>query len=302
MLWVDDTPGANFMEMIFSDSPVSSGSTIETSLAVYSTRKINITYVCEAHEITANGTGDSNTIEVANVGEVAVDTVLPNSTIYFTNPGNNCSADTRCSIVEVFEASDTAPWYYKCNVTLGHTTGDDRNLSYISDDMAFIATSNIAQIGYTDDDGQQQEIYPTKSIWGTPAAGSQEAVGFRVASWALGTIAGASLFNPPMTYEGNAPTTGFELTLGHAMPFYLILALICFFHFIFIVVVAIVANRVKVGPEGHLGMSLLLRPIADQLEGVSGGRENKAYETALKHTQAKYEKSRSGRWHLVTST
>jgi len=68
------------------------------------------------------------------------------------------------------------------------------------------------------------------------------------------------------------------------------------FQFIFIVIVAIFANRVKVGPDNHLGMSLLLRPIADALEGVSSGKENSAFRDAKKRTNVKYEKAVHGRW------
>jgi hypothetical protein len=300
MLWYNNS--INYLEFVFINSTTASGKAIDTTLSVYTDRKVNVTYACEAHKITANGTGTSNYPEVEGLGPVWVNTVLPNSSVYFTNPNNFCEGSTRCSIVEVFEVSDTEPWYYKCNVTMGSTINDHQNISYISDDMAFTATSSIAQIGYTDITGQEYQIYPLNSVWGIPAGGDYTQVGDRVAIYALGSIAGASIFNPVKYYEGPAPTQAFALSLGHKYFFYVILGLICGFHLIFVVIVAIVANKVKVGPDAYLTMSLLLRPIAEGLEGVSGGKENKAYKDAVKNTTVRYEKSRSGRWILATST
>lgn len=301
MLWWDDN--SNSLDMVFSDYGAQSGNSIQTTYGVYTERTVTVNYDCEAHSVTANGTGTSNYIEVANIGTVQVDTVLPNSTVYFTNLDNLCDDAGRCSIVEVFEVSDTDPWYYKCNITMGSTQNDPRNLSYISNDMAYIATSSIAQVGYTVD-YQQYYIYPKNSPWGDPAGGAKDKIGFRTAAYALGSIAGASLSNPAIFYEGpSAPSQAFSLTLGHAVFFYLILALIVASHFIFVVVVAILANRVKVGPDAYLSMSLLLRPIAEGLEGASNGRENsKAYKDAKKNTHVRYEKARNGRWILATST
>jgi len=107
--------------------------------------------------------------------------------------------------------------------------------------------------------------------------------------------------NPTETHDGNAPHQVFQLTLNHPFFFYLIIGLICVCQLLFCVVVSVLANRVKVGPEGHLSMSLLMRPIADALEGVSGGRENKAYENAKKQYNVRYEKAPNGRWVLAMS-
>jgi len=296
MLWYDQNK--KYMEFIFSDVPAKTKS--DNVFAAYSKRTVNITYDCEAHEVTAGGRGTSNDITVANIGNVTVNSVVPDSITYFTNLNNFCSEDNlRCYIVEAFEASTLeTPYYYKCNVTMGSTMNDNANISYISDNMAYFATNSIAQIGYIDQWGQEYQIYPNKSTWGLPASGNGDLMGERIASFALGAIAGASIFNPVLQHDAIAPVQAFKLSLGHPYFFYLIIGLICGCQLLFIVIVAMVANTVKVGPEGHLSMSLLLRPIADSLEGVSGGRENKAYENAKKLYTARYEKSRNGRWVL----
>lgn len=127
-------------------------------------------------------------------------------------------------------------------------------------------------------------------------------MGLRVATFALGSLVGASMFGPKIVVVGDlAPRQAFVLNLNHAISFYLIIGLICSFQLLFVIIAGILANRVKVGPEGHLSMSLLLRPIADSLEGVSGGRENKAYENAKKAYHVRYEESKTGRWVLAMS-
>ena len=295
MLWYD-YDNSN-MEFIFSDSPAPQ--TLGT-FSVYTNRTINITYICDSHEVTANGNGSFNDIQVANVGQVYVSHKVPSSITYFTNSDNVCGngSSLRCSVVEVFEASDTDPWYYKCNITLGTTQNDPRNLSQISDLMAFKATSSIAQVGYTDDSGQEAQIYPQNSLWGMPLQGDRDAMGLTVATFALGSIAGASMFNPYTSYMGQMPSQGFYLNLGHPYFFYLIIGMICGCQLLFCVIVAVLSNQVMVGPDAHLSMSLLLRPIADALEVVSGGRKNRAYKDAKKQTQVRYEKAMNGRWIL----
>ncbi len=146
----------NNIHFVFSDSPI--GQPIG-SFSVYTSRTINVSYNCESYKVLKNGDGLSDTILVDTIGNVNVSSV-PNSTYYFTQDENQCGDNTRCSIVTAFESSNTAPWYYTCNITLGETQHDPLNISWISDDMALIATSAIAQIGYTDNLGVSSQIYP----------------------------------------------------------------------------------------------------------------------------------------------
>jgi hypothetical protein len=289
MLWYDFDN--NRMQFIFSESGPD-GST------VYTDRTLNISYICDANQVTAGGNGSSNEIEVANIGKVHVSHAAPETTSYFTNANNQCGDNRRCSIVEAFETSSNDPWYYSCNITLGETQNDPQGRSLISDQMAYIATSSIAQMGFSDSTGQEAQIYPQNSVWGYPLGGSKDYMGLTMATWALGSIAGATLFNPPLFYMGEQPSQGQYLKLGHPYFFYLIIGMICGCHLGFAVIVAILANRVMVGPDSHLKMSLLLRPIADSLEGVSSGKVNTAYRAAKKQTLVRYEKARNGRWIL----
>jgi hypothetical protein len=95
-----------------------------------------------------------------------------------------------------------------------------------------------------------------------------------------------------------APSPGVVLEVGHQKLFYAILGAITGAHLFFLLLVAYLANSVKVGPEGALSMALLLRPIADALDGVSGGKENQALKDAKKNTMIRYEKGPNGKWKV----
>jgi len=295
MLWFDLEE--HYAEMIFTaSSPYYLGGPIPPS--VYTSRRVRVDYSCTANQVTKGGDGTSHQIEVVNVGNLNISHVRPDSITFFTEENNLCANDPRCSIIQVFEASNTAPWYYNCTVKVHQTTNDPDNRSQISDRMAYIAGSSIAQMGYSDDSGQEAQYYPKNSLWGIPLAGDKQVMGQTVATFALGSIAGASLFNPVMTYDGAAPKEGFRLELRHPKFFYLIIGLLCGCQLMFCVVAAVLANRVMVGPDSHLAMALLLRPIADALEGVSNGKVNSAFRDAKRNTMVRYEKARNGRWIL----
>jgi len=285
------------IELIFLDAPPDSY--IQAPATAYSNRTINMTYVCSSHKVLAGGDGSTGIIQVEGYSSnISVSETVLNTTAYFTAYSNECPDNARCSTVQAFESSKTSPWYYECNITLGQTQNDSGNISFISDFMAYTATSAIAQNGITDPTGQSTQLYPQDSEWGIPLNGSAEDMGMSMATFGLGSLAGAVLFNPTTSFTGSAPNQGVVLPVNHPKFFYLIIGLILGFHLLFLVIVSVLANRVMVGPDGHLSMSMMLRPIADALEGVSGGKENAAFRNAKRNTMVKYEKTRSGKWHL----
>lgn len=186
----------------------------------------------------------------------------------------------------------------KCEITMGSTKNDPNHIASVSDAMALIATASIASIGWVVD-GQASQIYPRDSAWGQRNYGNASAIGRAMSLYALGTIAGASINNPLTSYYGSAPSSGVQLTVGHPKFFYIIIGLIVGCHLLFMIIVAVLANTVAVGPDGHLSMSLLLKPIADALNGVSGGEENTAFRNAKRKTNVQYEKQHgTGKWIL----
>ena len=277
-------------------------------MTVYTEREINATWTCYSQNVTALGPGYITTSDPAS--NISVSQIIEQSANYFVNLDVNCGP--RCVTVQAYESYYVENpynwgWYYQCNLTLGSTFNDPKNVTYISDDMAQLAMSSIASQGvsesikYNKTNNGQQELqnYPQTTYFGSPQFGDADGIGALMANYGLGAIAGAMFYNPPTYYEGNAPAQGQHLKMGHSNFFFVILGLIVGLHLLLVVLVAFLANKVKVGPEGHLSMGMLLRPIADVLYAVSEGHENKALRDMKHHTSVQYKKNtRTGKWEL----
>lgn len=299
-IW-EDQPNSQ-MVFVFTEYSSSVSSQNTSPLGVYTDRTLSMSYSCSSHNVTKNGNASAETnITVQDIGSVMVSSFVPNGTTFFTDYPNDCPGIPRCSIIQAFEASDTKPWYYTCNITMGETKNDGRNISYISDDMAYIAEAAIAKIGYMDGSTYQQtSLYHQKTIWGLPMDGDASAMGRQIAAYGIFSISGAATFNPATWYLGSEPHTGFSLSINHTFSFLLIVFLIPLVQFAMCFIVAVWANRVVVQENAYLGMSLLLRPIADALYGVSQGKDNKAFRDEKRRVMVRYEKGVDG-WGFVMS-
>jgi hypothetical protein len=284
---------------VFFDSPT--GSWYPGSSSIYTSRTINSTWACDSYNVTG-WDGSSADLEVANLGNVTVfQQPMSNALNVWVAEDSKCEGSDRCQAVQAFEAFTAASYYYKCNISMSLTYNDPLNVSYISDEMAQIATSAIAQTGFVDADNKSGQAYPSESVWGLRMTGSADLMGQNMAIFSMGAIAGAAENNLYTSYPGKAPSPGVILQVGHPRLFYTILGAITAAHLVFLWLVAYLANRVMVGPEGALSLALLLRPIADALDGVSNGKKNQAFKDAMKNTMVRYEKGRNGKWKLNMS-
>lgn len=110
-------------------------------------------------------------------------------------------------------------------------------------------------------------------------------------------VAVAGNYNPSQFYQGQTPTEGQQLTVGHAIWFVGILFIILLSQAILIIIVAIWANKVKVAEDSPLNLAVLMRPVADKLDDISHGRETKAFKKAKRNTKVQYERaSTDGVW------
>ncbi|PQE10446.1 hypothetical protein CJF30_00010435 [Rutstroemia sp. NJR-2017a BBW] len=272
-------------------------------LGIYTDRTISIHYSCNSHKVISNGNGsDYDNPVVQDIGEVYMEDFSTYATTYITNNTNPCAASgqDRCFVVQAFEASDTDPWYYLCNITMGATINDPHNVSFISDRMARTAVGAIAQMGFSWD-LQQTTYYPNKTQLGAPLHGNATNMGRKIAAYGLSTISGAATFNPTITYSGMEPHTGFKLTIGHRYLFVLSLFLIPIVQCTMCFIIAFWANRVYIHDDAYLSMSLLLRPIADDLYSVSKNHENSAFRSAKKRMMVRYDLGQDGRWGFARS-
>ncbi|RKF76305.1 hypothetical protein GcM3_079018 [Golovinomyces cichoracearum] len=293
LIWIDKRN--SLMNFIFLDSP--EGSQLIEDFSIFTPRKINVTYSCNSFFVFAGGDGKSTNIVVSGIGNISLPQAVPESSTFLLRAKHDCESGERCSIIEVFESSYTDPWYYSCEISMGLTQNDPLGISTINDVMAKIAIASIAQIGYTDSFGTASQIYPRESMWGQASRGKSEDVGMMIGIYALASIAGIAQFNPFTSYPGKAPGPGFKLQLSHSKFFYGIILLINVSQLLFIILTFFLAKRVKLGPLGFIGISLLLKPVTNRLPLNCDQEDDETTKRILENTYALYEKdSFENRW------
>ncbi|KHJ36403.1 hypothetical protein EV44_g5686 [Erysiphe necator] len=288
LLWLDKRN--NLINFVFLDSP--KGSREISPYSAYTDRKISVTYKCDSYSVLAGGDGTKSQIEVESVGTVILSKAVPESTTYLTRSNLTCEGDNRCSVVEVFESSDTDPWYYICKVSLGQTQNDPLAVSKISDKMAQVATASIAQIGYTDSQGFASQVYPRQSLWGQALKGDSQSMGMMIGIHALASIAGAAQFNPFKSYTTpHAPAPGFRLKLKHKGTFISILTLINLIQLGFVIIAIVLSKKGKANAWGYIDIIMLFKPITDTLPEICLNEDSKESRKLKSQLYARYEKS-----------
>jgi hypothetical protein len=247
---------------------------------------------------------------VQNNGLHNVTLAKPNSTIFYTNDQPNACADpknSRCAVVQVFEASNTQPWYYSCDITISEVGNARADIpaQHVSDEMAWLAAGAIALEGYEmtvpdNPSGPQQEaqLYPANSFWGWPMEGDADGMGKWIALFALGSIAGAALNNPPAYYNGMQPVAGQRLNFSDPLYFYLIIGLTCSGQLVLFVIISIMANRVTVRPDSHLAIADLLRPMVQRMETDAGPYEKRTWGRTGRGIRTRYIRDPIAGWKL----
>jgi hypothetical protein len=302
-IWLTDP---NTWTFVFLDSPPSG---IGPS-TIFTNRTINATWSCDAHPILGGGNGTTSQFLVQNLGLQNVSLALPNSTTFYTNNLMHACADpknSRCAVVQVFEASSLQPWYYSCDITISEVanTRADVPAQRVGDQMAWLAAGAIALQGYErspPDDPlglpQQAQLYPADTSWGTPMKGNVDYMGALIALFAIGSITGAALNNPPAYYNGMQPTAGQSLKFSDQGYFFIIIGLTCGGQLILFLVISVMADRVTVRPDSHLAIAALLRPIAKRMEGEAGAYEKKTWKRVGKRIRTIYIREPFVGWKL----
>ena len=264
--------GDNYTEYVFYDSSP------DGSISIATDRTMNSTGLCNSWPVVDGGDGSKSniTITVNSRGDkeniyIPVTAGLDQTT-YFTYPSKSCGDG--CSIITALEASNQAPFYYQCNVTVTNVTNALRPEHEVSISLRTLAASAIALQGYisssvTNDTGLQFHTYPAEFTYGTAQNGSAEDMGLQIAEFAMGVIAVAAQNNPQITVPGDQPHAGLTLNVSQWKYVHLILGLTAGLQFILFLVAAFISNQAIVKDRSHLAVARLLRPFVDQL-GSSG--------------------------------
>ncbi|KAF5878056.1 uncharacterized protein Bfra_000223 [Botrytis fragariae] len=289
-IW-QDKPN-NKMVFVFTESSTSASTQKAGSLSVYTNRTLEMHYSCSSYEVTSinNETGE---IYISNrdTKPVYISLYAPNATTFFTVDDYRCPDTSRCSIIQALETSDVhQQWYYTCNITLSETFNDEKNISYISDEMSWFSAGAIANTGYLND----TLSYPQTTTWGRPMNGNETEIGIQITAFALTSLSLAAAYGPSTSYLGSEPHSGFALEINHTHFFLLIVVLAPLVQFVMCFMVAVWSNYVQVGDDAYIGMGLLLRPIADALFRVSEGVDNRAFAEAKEKILVRYERGGMG--------
>ena len=76
-----------------------------------------------------------------------------NQTTFITNP-NTYDCGPGCSTVHAFEASDTRPWWYECNITVSPVNNATLPQHQMGQPLAHMAAAGIALQGHVADASQ----------------------------------------------------------------------------------------------------------------------------------------------------
>ncbi|WYZ43968.1 hypothetical protein EsH8_VII_000404 [Colletotrichum jinshuiense] len=232
-------------------------------VTVATDRSINTTAACMTWPIISGGNGTMPKITVAVENNGSYDLLLPvrggtDQTTFMTNSDFSCGES--CSVVAAFEASDTSPWYYSCNVTVSEVANATRAEHQVGSNLTTLAAAGIALQGYAvsslvNDTNFQYQMYPSESVFGTPMNGTGKLMEDMLSRFAIGVIAVAAENNENIVIEGTMPMKGTKLNVSHWNLIHLILILTATLQLILGITAALVANRVVVPDGGAVEMA-----------------------------------------------
>ncbi|KIL89283.1 hypothetical protein FAVG1_07677 [Fusarium avenaceum] len=224
-------------------------------------RRVDIKTNCSAYRVHEGGNGTSNTIVVEqNLRNTSI--TLPSSKgsdqkVYMTAANQTCGSD--CSIVSVFEASSTDPWFYNCTISLGPVLNSKRPEHEIGQSLARLATSAIALGGFGNEGDIRTNSYPKASVFGMPLNGSTDGMQYILSRFATGVLAAVVESNTDIVMDGQQPTIGQKLNVSHWGIITLILWVTTFLQLIVAIVATKVSERVVVPPRDSLSEAQILR-------------------------------------------
>lgn len=230
-------------------------------VAVATDRSANAAAECSSHRVVQGGNGTSATVTI-EVGSRDVEIAMPSrsrpeTSTYMTDTSDSCGDG--CSIVSVFEASSTEPWFYNCSVRLGPVVNATRSEHRLGTNLARLATSAIALQGYGASGNVQSMTYPSASVFGTPLNGSAETMGYLISRFTIGCLSTVVESNEDIIVDGQAPKVGQKLNVSHWSIIHLVLWLTASLQLLLSVLATVVSERVIVPESDPLAEARVLR-------------------------------------------
>ncbi|KAJ4313335.1 hypothetical protein N0V84_009464 [Fusarium piperis] len=249
-LWDNNDPliycGSASCKYIFQES---TRSRKKYDLVVSTNRSVEATGRCRSWRVTRGARGNESTITIADDDGSRVELMAANG-IGQTTFMFDAAADQGATWSEVtaFEASASASWYYRCNISFGPVINAARKEHGMGINITSLASSAIALQGYgasslgSSNSSQQFQSYPAESTYGDPQNGSAEGLGKLIAAFAAGTVAVAAQANNGIVVPGLRPQTGVILDVPKWRNVHLILGLTLGIQLVLGVGIAILSN------------------------------------------------------------
>ncbi|KAM0500026.1 hypothetical protein ACHAP8_005164 [Fusarium lateritium] len=218
-------------------------------IIVSTNRTVETTGNCRSWKVTKGGGGNETSITIADNGRTKVKITAMNgvnqTTFMFDAARDQGST---WSEITAFEASESSPWFYRCNISFGPVINAYRKEHVLGVNITSLASSAIALQGYgasslgpTNSDRQFQS-YPAESTYGAPANGDTDNMGALVAAFAAGVVAVVGQAASTLVIPGLQPQNGVVLEISKWAYVHLILGLSLAVQLLLGVGVAILSN------------------------------------------------------------
>jgi len=185
--------------------------------------------------------------------------------------GNRCARVWAVELERVLPLEDRRGWYYDCNITVGRVTNATLDKPDVSDSFAWMAAGAVALKGSYSTKFQyiEHRTYPYPHPCSKIQNGSADGMGRQMASFAIGTIAGAAMNNRPTRVLDQVYAEGERLLVPYFRTIHVMLGLTGGLLLSLSIIAAFVANRVVVVEDGPLAISHLLAPLVNRV-GLKG--------------------------------
>ncbi|EFZ01879.2 hypothetical protein MAA_03108 [Metarhizium robertsii ARSEF 23] len=272
-------------------------------------RSISTTSKCQAFRVTRGGNGDFDNITIADVNTTSFTLPTkngPDQTTFIVDPAND--QHVGWSVVSAFEASNTNPWFYKCNISVGPVVNAVLGVHKLGDNIKLMAPAAIALQGYGASMGTnlsnhiQFQSYPAESLYGSPAGGDTVLMGVITSIFASGVIWTTTQANTNIKATGRLPVQGITLDINNWAYVHLILGLIMGLQLLFALISIALSNRVMVRDHSHFGEAALLRSTMYDLSyRAVMANEREIAKLFPKSATIRYVREENGTYYLRVS-
>jgi hypothetical protein len=274
---------------------------------VATNRSISTKGTCKAWRVLEGGDGNQHTIIIGDTNRTEFTIPALNGadqTTFMVNPDRDTGPSW--GHVLAFEASETDPWFYSCNITVGPVTNVQDPVQEVGTNVTSLAASAIALQGYgasaigvsTNSTRHFQfQSYPAESYYGATQGGNTTGMGQLTAAFAVGVVAITAQVNTNVNAPGMLPLKGIKVDISHWVFVHLILGLTVGLQLLLAVIAAVVATSVTVRDHSCVSLAAALQPLLSKLD-YRMNCEKRIFERLGDRVRVSYVKGRGGIYYI----